>query len=209
MSTALTTIDLLVAAIQHSYLAANALILCSSQNATDSASPPIDPSVALHQEAQFIIANALGNPSATIPLTLFQSPVRYYLSSLHFDLPCYTMSGMSFFKGLRKSVPTTLYAFAPTLWQRLFYRCHLYHLIIEIDVDQIQVSFRALPAEELALQAEKRKGSPAQTTWAIRLTPAQEQELLMQLKTIAQTVHWSARLMRVWVWMGNKLNVAG
>ena len=79
--------------------ALNQLILRSCKRAADPAPPPAGPDAALHREAEFIINNVLGNPPVAIPLALFRSPVRYYLSALRFDLPCYTLSAARFFVG--------------------------------------------------------------------------------------------------------------
>lgn len=204
MATALTTIDQLVASIQHSYVAANELILHSSKSSPDPAQSPVEPDVLLQQQAQFIINNALGNPSVAIPLVLFHSPVRYYLDALLFELPCYTMSGSSFFKGLLRSNTTVLHSFVPTQWQTLFYTCRLYHLSIKIDVGQTKLSFRAASNEEVILLTQKMRPSPQRTAWNFILTPEQERQLQVLPQTIARSIYWRSSFIRAWHWLSRK-----
>jgi hypothetical protein len=204
MTAALTTIDLLIDSVRHSYVAANELILRSCKRAADPAPPPAGPDAALHREAEFIINNVLGNPPVAIPLVLFRSPVRYYLSALRFDLPCYTLSAARFFVGRRRTATAVLHAFAPTPRQRLFYVCCLYHVAVEIGTDHARASIRSASAAEEALLAGKRKRPPTLAAWEIRLTLEQEQQLLALPKTIARPVHFPSGLKRIWDWLRGK-----
>lgn len=207
MAATLTTIDQLVESIQHSYVAANKLILQTSKGRTDSAQAPAEPDAALHQQAQFIIKSALGKPPIAIPLALFQSPVRYYLSALHFDLPCYTMSCARFFKWRQRAVSVVvLHSFTPTLWQKMFCVCCIYRITVDIESGQTQVSFHAV--EETALPAKNMKRPSARRAWAFRLTPEQEQQLLALPQTIAKPIYWRSRFMQAWRWLHGKLNKA-
>jgi len=198
MATALTTIDLLAASIQQSFVAANELILQSSNSTSNP--PSAKPDAALDQQAQFIINNALGKPPVAIPLALFESPVRYYLSALHFDLPCYTMSGRRFFKWRRRAVTGVLHSSTPTLWQKLFYDCHLYHITVEVEVSRTKVSFHSASAEETVQPG----GIIRRAAWEFRLSPEQEQELLALPEIVAKPIYWPSFLIRIWHWLSGK-----
>jgi len=191
MISALSTVDLLVKSVQHSYVAANELILLSSKNNFE---PLLEADSALHQNAQFIINNTLGNPPVAIPLALFHSPVCYYLSTLHFDLPCYTISGLRFFKARRQAVMTVLHSATPTLWNKLFYRCYLYHIIIDVDVKKVKVSFQSSSLEKAARLKETKVYS-SKTAWTFLVTAEQELQLLAQPKIIANPIYWRSAFM--------------
>jgi hypothetical protein len=206
MATALTTVDLFVASILRSYVAANELILQSSRSALHPDLPRAEIGTEPHQKTHFIIGNTSGKPPVAIPLALFQSPVRNYLSSLHLDLPCYTMSGSRFFKRLKLTGATVLHSFAPTRWQRLFYTCNLYHIAVEIDAGQTRVQFHAATAEEASCLDENRKRLPKRLAWKFRLTPEQEQQLRLLPQTTAKPIYWHSGLMRVWRWLSGNSN---
>lgn len=197
MATAVISVDQLVASIRHSYVAANELMLRSAERGT----------AATHREAQFVIGNASGKPPVAIPLALFQSPVRYYLSTLHLDLPCYTLSGTRFFKGLQLTGATVLHSFTPTLWQRLFYICNLYRIVVEIGVSQTSVSFRAASAEEAGIRLAKNRKRPP-IRWKFTLTPDQEQQLRSLPQITAKPIYWRSSFMRVWRWVRGNSNQA-
>ncbi len=197
MATASITVDSLVASILRSYAAANELILQSQEPDLS----PRESGTALHQEAQFIVGNASNKPPVAVPLALFSLPVRYYLCALHFDLPCYTISGTRFFKRLQLTGTMVLHSFTPTRWQRLFYICNLYHIVVEIDGGQTKVSFRATTAEEEAIRLINGKRLPNRTAWKFRLTPEQELQLRLLPKTTAKLMYWRSDLMRIWRWL--------
>jgi len=199
MASALTTVDLFVASILRSYVAANELILQSSRSPLYPGFPRAEIGAAPHQETHFIIGSTSGKPPVAIPLALFQSPVRNYLSSLHLDLPCYTMSGSRFLKGLKLAGATALHSFTPTRWQRLFYICNLYHIAVEIDAGQTKVQFHAATAEEATRLAESKKRLP--NRWKFRLTPEQEQQLQSLPKITAAPIYWRSSLIRIWRWL--------
>lgn len=206
MATALISIDQLVASIRHSYVAANELILQSSKSPLDSDHPSAERGAAPHREAQFVIGNVLGKPPVAIPLALFQSPVRYYLSALRLDLPCYTLSGTRFFKGRQLTGATVLHSFTPTLWQRLFYICNLYRIVVEIGVSRTSVSFCAASAEEASRLAGNWKRLP--TRWKFRLTPDQEQQLRSLPQITATPIYWRSSFIRAWRWLSGDSNQA-
>lgn len=199
MATALISIDQLVASIRHSYVAANELML---QSAERGAAAP-------HREAQFVIGNASGKPPVAIPLALLQSPVRYYLSTLHLDFPCYTLSGTRFFKGLQLTgaTATVLHSFTPTRWQRLFYICNLYRIAVEIGVSQTSVSFLAASAEEASIRLSKNRKRPP-VRWKFTLTPDQEQQLRSLPQITAAPIYWRFSFMRLWRWVRGNSNQA-
>ncbi len=205
MGTALTTVDLFVASVLRSYVAANELILQSSRSPLHPDLPRAEIGTAPNQETHFIVGNTSGEPPVAIPLALFQSPVRNYLSSLRLDLPCYMVSGRRFFKGLKLTGATVLHSFAPTRWQRLFYVCNLYHIAVEIDAGKTSVSFRAATAEEANIRLdENRKRLP--TRWKFRLTPEQEQQLRSLPQIAATPVYWRSSLIRIWRWLRGNSN---
>lgn len=208
MATALTTVDLFVASILRSYVAANELILQSSRSPQHPDLPRAEIGTAPHQETHFIIGNTLGKPPVAIPLALFQSPVRNYLSSLHLDLPCYTMSGSRFFKGMKLTGATVLHSFSPTRWQRLFYICNLYHIAVEIDAGQTKVQLHGATAEEATRLAENKKRLPSRTVWKFRLTPDQEQQLRSLPQITAKPIYWRSSFIRVWRWLRGNSNRA-
>lgn len=206
MSTALTTVDALAASILHSYVAANELILQSSRSQLHPGFPRAEIGAAPQQETHFIVGNTSGEPPVAIPLALFQSPVRNYLSSLRLDLPCYTMSGSRFFKWMKLPGTTVLHSFAPTRWQRMFYICNLYHIAVEIDAGQTSVQFYAATAEEASRLAENQKRLPKRLAWKFRLTPEQEQQLQLLPQTAAKPIYWRSGLMRIWRWLSGNSN---
>jgi len=123
---------------------------------------------------------------------------------LQFDLPCYTISGARFFRGRQPATTAVLYSFTPTLRQRLFYRCCLYHLTVEIAVSQTRVRFRS--ADETSLSAKKLKRPQHRMAWEFGLTPEQGQQLLALPKTIARPIYWHPGFMRAWRWLSGKSN---
>jgi hypothetical protein len=201
MTTALITTDLLLDSIRHSFVAANEMILRSSRNTPDRGNSSAERGTAPHQEARFVVGNASGKPPVSIPLALFQSSACTYLSSLHLDLPCYTISGVRLFKERQRTSAGVLHAYAPTLWQRLTYRCYLYHLMIDIEVDQARVIFRSASDIEAAVWGEKMKRTRTHTAWAFRLSSDQEQQLAALPQIPIEPVYWSASLKRGWRWL--------
>lgn len=183
MSSRVTTIDQLVAAVQHSFVSANELIAGDPEQKANQ--DPAD---------SFTINNEAGRPPVEIPLSKFRVPLRHYLRKLKFELPCYTLSGPRFLKRhLRQPV---LYAFSPTRWQRLHSRCCLYRLTIEIGLDYTRSSFRAATAEEAVQQATKRP--PRRTPWHFTLDETQAAQLDALPCTLAKPVYWHTALM--WLW---------
>ncbi len=206
MAPALTTIDAFVASILRSYVAANELILRSSRSSLYPGFPRAEIGTVPSPETHFLVGSTLGRPPVAIPLALFQSPVRNYLSSLHLDLPCYTMSGSRVFKGMKPSGATVLHSFTPTRWQRLFYICNLYHIAVEIDAGQAKVRFHAATAEEAIRMAGSRKRLADRTAWKFRLTPEQEQQLRLLPQTTAKPIYWHSGLVRIWRWLSGNSN---
>lgn len=206
MAAALTTVDALAASILQSYVAANELILQSSKSRLHQGFPRAEIGAAPQQETHFIVGNTSGEPPAAIPLVLFQSPVRNYLSSLRLDLPCYTMSGSRFFKWMKLPGTTALHSFTPTRWQRMFYICNLYHIAVEIDAGQTRVQFHAATAEEASRLDENRKRLPKRLAWKFRLTQEQEQQLRLLPQTTAKPIYWQSGLMRIWRWLSRSRN---
>lgn len=205
MTEALTTIDSLVASVWQSYVAANELILNSARIAAVTRAKYAEAEDALHRQARFIINNALGKQSGAIPFSLFYSGTIYHLQDLRLELPCYTRSGLRFFGGERKIESGILHAFAPTRKQRLFYVCHLYHLVIKIDRGAVEVTF--LPAfeeEAMRLGNGKTKSGPRNIGWKFRLTPEQEKQLRAVHGTVARPVYWRSSFRRLWEWIGGK-----
>lgn len=201
MTTALITVDLLLDSIRHSFVAANELILRSSVSIPDRDISSAERGTVPHQESQFVVGNASGKPPVAIPLVLFQSTACLYLSSLHVDLPCYTISGARLFKERQHTGTGVLHAYAPTPWQRLFYRCYSYHLMIDIDVNQARVVFRSASDKEAASLGEKMKRPQAHTAWKFRLSSDQERQLLALPQILIKPVYWSASLARGWRWI--------
>jgi hypothetical protein len=196
MRCALSTLDLLAQSVRQSFIAANALILRPEPPGGRTSRAARRESAALDRGAQFIVKNVLGNRTTAIPLAMFQSSARYYLSGLKLDLPCYTVQKARFLR--RRDEPVVLHAFAPTVWQRLFYVCHMYRVVIEADFDKAAISVIPASGEEAARFAGRRRGGPARWGWKFRLSPEQAAELMALPKTAIRPFYVRDRLGRIW-----------